>query len=128
MVQLKFSEFTGKFSKFTINFGRCMAIWGKMPLFGGLHGLWGIYRGQTWCRLVFMASVSVYEGIDSMLGRINCIFGQFQLHIWSISTANLGGYGYMGENTTFGRVMWAVGHISRSDLVQAGVYGKCERL
>ena len=83
MVQLKFSEFTGKFSKFTVNFGRCMAIWGKMPLLGGLHGLWGIYRGQTWCRLVFMASVSVYEGIDSILERINCIFGQFQQQIWA---------------------------------------------
>ena len=31
----------------------------------------------------------------------------------------------MRENTTFGSVMWAVGHISRSDLVQAVVYGKC---
>ena len=73
-----------------------------------------------------MASVSVYKGIDSMLGRINCIFGRFQLHIWSISTAILGGYGSMGENTTFGRVVWAVGHISQSGLVQVGVYGKCE--
>ena len=39
-----------------------------------------------------------------------------------------GGVWLYGENATFGRVIWAVGHISRSDLVQAGVYGKCERL
>ena len=30
-----------------------------------------------------MASVSVYEGIDSILERINCIFGQFQQQIWA---------------------------------------------
>ena len=34
----------------------------------------------------------------------------------------------MGGNTTFGRVVWAVGQISRSDLVQVGVDGKWECL
>ena len=33
-----------------------------------------------------------------------------------------------GENTTFGSVVWAVGQISRSDLVQVVVYGNCECL
>ena len=34
----------------------------------------------------------------------------------------------MGENTTFGSVVWAVGQISQSDLVQVGIYAKCECL
>ena len=34
----------------------------------------------------------------------------------------------MEGNTTFGSVVWAVGQISRSDLVQVGIYGKCECL
>ena len=34
----------------------------------------------------------------------------------------------MRGNATFGSVVWAVGHISQSDLVQVVVYGKCECL
>ena len=34
--------------------------------------------------------------------------------------------GVRGGNTTFGGVVWAVGLISRSDLVQVVVYGKFE--
>ena len=34
----------------------------------------------------------------------------------------------MEGNTTFGSVVWAVGQISRSDLVQVGISGKCECL
>ena len=58
-----------------------MGIWGKMPLLGVLCGLYGIYRGQTWCRLLFMANVSVYEGVDSILERIKSIFCQFNRNI-----------------------------------------------
>ena len=54
-----------------------MGIWGKMPLLVVLGGLYGIYRGQTWCRLLFMASVSVYAGVNSILERINSIFYHF---------------------------------------------------
>ena len=39
-----------------------------------------------------------------------------------------GKYPFLGGNTTFRSVVWAVGLISRSDLVQVVVYGKCECL
>ena len=73
-----------------------------------------------------MASVSVYAGIGSILERINSIFGQFQQQIWTDVWVYGGKYHFWGGNTTFWSVVWAVGLISRSDLVQVVVYGKCE--
>ena len=64
-------------------------------------------------------------GVHSILKRINCILLAYYFNFNSKSGRI---YGYMGENTTFGSVVWVVGHISRSDLVQIGVYGKCECL
>ena len=66
-----------------------------------------------------MASASVYEGIGSILERINSIFGQFQQQIWRI-------YGCKGRKHHFRGCCVAVVLISRSDLVQVFVYGKCE--
>ena len=61
-------------------------------------------------------------GVHSILERINCILLAYSVDFNSKSGRI---YGYMGGNTTFGSVVWVVGHISRSDLVQVGVYGKC---
>ena len=78
-----------------------------------------------------MVQVGVYGkweclgGVNSILERINCILPAYSVNFNSKSGRI---YGYMGENTTFGRVVWAVGQISRSDLVQVGVYGKWECL
>ena len=60
-----------------------------------------------------MASVSVYAGVNSIIERINSIFCQFQQQIWADIWVYGGKYHF-----------WecCVG-ISRSDLVQAGVYG-----
>ena len=60
-----------------------MGIWGEIPLLGVLCALYGIYRGQTWCRLLFMANVSVCESVDSILERIKSIFCQFNRKIWA---------------------------------------------
>ena len=66
-----------------------------------------------------VSSVSVYEGVGSILERINSILIAYFFNFYSKAGRI---YGYMGENTTFGSVVWAVWHISRSDLVQVAVY------
>ena len=75
-----------------------------------------------------MASVSVYEGVGSILERIKSIFGLFQQQIWTDVWVYGGKSHFLARNTTFRSVVWAVGLLSRSDLVQVVVYGKCECL
>ena len=54
-------------------------------------------------------------GVHSILERINCILLAYSVNFNSKSGRI---YGYMGENTTFGSVVWVVGHTLRSDLVR----------
>ena len=124
MVQLKFSEFAGKFAKFIINFGRYMAIRGKYHFGGccvGCRADIAVRLGTGWC----LWQVGVSGGCSQHIRADNCILLAYSVNFNSKSGRI---YGYMGENTTFGSVVWAVWHISRSDLVQVVVYSKCECL